>query len=597
MDPAGGRQPMANEDGTLHLVHSGEIFNHVELREDLERRGHRFSTRSDSEVILHQYEEDGDRCLERFNGQWAFALWDARRRRLLVARDRLGVRPLFYTRIDGGILFASEMKALFAHPGVSREIDPAGLRQVFTFWSTAAPRTMFRDVLELAPGQMLVLDEGGETLRGYWRPDFPSSFACEDRERSGDEPAAELLGLLNDAIRLRLRSDVPVGCYLSGGLDSTLTAALAVRQAGRPLETFSIRFDEEEYDEGRCQDEAIAALGTPHHSVRCGAEEIGRVFPDVVWHAETPLLRTAPAPLFLLSRLVRGAGIKVVITGEGSDEMFGGYDVFKEAKIRRSCARRPESAMRAALLRRLYPYQPLLQRQSAAYLRAFFHARPEDLDDPLFSHRPRWSLAPSLTAFFSDGIREASSAYDPQADLLRSLPAEYATWDPFCRAQYLEISLLLPGYILSSQGDRVAMAHGVEGRFPFLDPRVVDFAAKLPPWIKMMGLEEKHVLKLAARGVVPEAVRRRSKQPYSAPDLTSFFDPAAGKARFPYVEELLSENGVREGGLFSPKAVAHLVEKVRGGRASGVRDGMALTGILSTQLWLRRFGKDFAAQA
>jgi asparagine synthase (glutamine-hydrolysing) len=587
---------MANEDGSLWLVHGGEIFNHVELRHELELRGHRFSTHSDSEIILHQYEEDGDGCLERFNGQWAFALWDERRQRLLLARDRLGVRPLFYARADGGIVFASEMKALFAHAGISREIDPAALRQVFTFWAAVAPRTMFRDVSELPPGHTLVLEKGSESLRQYWRPSYPGSFDPRERRPTDGEHAAELLDLLKGAVHLRLRSDVPVACYLSGGLDSTLTAALAVRQAGHPLETFSIRFTESEYDEGAWQDEASARLGTPHHSVWCRPEDIGRVFPDVIWHAETPIMRTAPAPLFLLSRLVREAGFKVVITGEGSDEILGGYDIFKETKIRHFCARRGESLIRPALLRRLYPYQPRLQRQSMAYLRAFFHARPEDLDRPFFSHLPRWSLAPSLTAFFSDDVKQAMKGSDPVVDLEQWLPHDYAGWHYFCQAQYLETSLLLPGYILSSQGDRMGMAHGVEGRFPFLDPRVVDFAAELPPWVKMRGLEEKHVLRLAAEGLVPETIRRRTKQPYRAPEAVSFFDPATGRARFPYVDELLSEEGIRRCGVFSPKSVSLLVKKVREGRAPGVRDGMALTGILSAQLWLQQFGKDFAAR-
>jgi len=584
IDLQGGRQPMSNEDGSLWVTFNGEIFNYLELRERLRAKGHRFATRSDTEVILHAYEEYGEDCVRQFNGQWAFGVWDSRRQTLFLSRDRLGVRPLYYATAGKKFLFASEVKALLVHPEVVRGLDPLGLDQVFTFWSTLPPRTVFRGICELPPGHNLVVRGQGLRLAPYWQLSYDS---CEQAMPEA-ECAERLLDLLTDATRLRLRSDVPVGAYLSGGLDSTVTAALARRSTTGPLRTFSITFDDAEFDESHYQRLAVDALQTDHEMIHCRLEDIGRVFPEVVWHAERPVLRTAPAPMYLLAELVRGEGFKVVLTGEGADEMLGGYDIFKEAKVRRFWAARPESDVRARLLERLYPYLPKLRAQSPAYRKAFFHVRPEDLANPLFSHLPRWELTARLKLFFSAAVRAELADHDAYAECLALLPAAYARWHPFCQAQYLESAMLLPGYILSSQGDRMAMAHGVEGRYPFLDHRVVEFAAALPARMKMRGLNEKHILKRAAAGLVPPAVLARPKQPYRAPDARCFLSATAGDMP-EYVEELLSPRRIRDDGVFQPEAVERLVQKIRRGFSIGIKDNMALVGILSTQLVIDRF--------
>jgi asparagine synthase (glutamine-hydrolysing) len=590
IDLAGGRQPMANEDQSLWVTFNGEIFNYVELRETLLQKGHRFATQSDTEVILHLYEVFGEDCVRHFNGQWALAVWDQRRRRLFLSRDRLGIRPLFYAVTGRTFLFASEIKALLVHPQVHAEIDPRGLSQVFTFWSTLAPTTVFKGINELPPGHNLII-EGGEThVRRYWQLDYDCAAWAMDQQQC----AAELLDLLTRAARLRLRSDVPVGAYLSGGLDSSVTTALIKQCTDAPLRTFSVTFDEAEFDESGYQNQVIEALQTEHQQIRCSPQDIGRVFPQVIWHAERPVLRTAPAPLYLLSKLVHDEGYKVVLTGEGADEMLGGYDIFKEAKVRRFWAAQPDSAWRGALLQRLYPYLPNIQAQSLAYRKAFFHVRPEDLADPLFSHVPRWNLTSRLKLFFSPELQSQMAEYDVCADCRAMLPDAYAGWDPFCQAQYLETVTLMPGYILSSQGDRVAMAHAVEGRFPFLDHRVAEFAARIPPRLKMKALNEKYILKRAAGHLVPPAVVRRPKQPYRAPDAQSFLGNGNQSVRHEYVDELLSPGRIREDGIFQPDAVEHLVQKVRSGRAIGVRDNMALVGILSTQLVVEQFVRNFA---
>ena len=585
IDVAGGQQPMATADGSLWITFNGEIFNYLELREELIAKGHKFITRSDTEVLLHMYQEYGPDCVKKFNGQWAFGIWDAKERTLFLSRDRLGIRPLVYTRAGGRFLFASEVKALFADPAVPRRIDLKALDQIFTFWFPLPPHTFFEGIFELPPGHSLTLKNGETKVHCHWQLGY-------DPDPVGIRPensyAEELRALLVDAVRLRLRSDVPVGAYLSGGLDSSVTTAIVKNFTDRRLRSFSVTFDDPEFDESSYQDEVVRYLGTEHQRVRCSYADIGNVFPEVIWHTEKPVLRTAPAPLFMLSQLVRDAGFKVVVTGEGSDEMLGGYDIFKEAKIRAFWGAAPDSRLRPLLLRRLYPYLTNMQNQSDAYLRAFFRVDVGDLENPFFSHLPRWELTAKLKTFFSDHTRQQMNADGPIAELSAQLPSSFSKWDRFLRAQYLESAYLLPGYILSSQGDRVAMAHSVEIRLPFLDYRVAAFAAKLPPTLKMKVLNEKYLLKKCAANVIPETVRARHKQPYRAPEGKSFYCE-----KFDYVDELLSADRIAREGIFDPDAVGLLAKKFRSGRAIGVKDNMALIGILSTQLVIDQFINNF----
>jgi len=583
IDLSCGHQPMRNADGSLWITFNGEIFNYIELRKDLEKRGHRFATQSDTEVILHCYEEAGEKCVELFNGQWAFAIWDSNRKRLFLSRDRLGVRPLYYTWKDNCFIFGSEIKAILSYPGVRREIDVIGLDQLFTLWCTLPPRTVFRGIEELPPAGCLAVEKSGTHAWSHWQLDYDSE--CEVLE---DEHLAEKLwSLLIDATKIRLRSDVPVGAYLSGGLDSTIVTSIIRRCTDTPLKTFSISFEAAEFDERRYQQEAVRYLDTDHHEIRITGKDIAEVFPQVVKHTETPIVRSAPAPLYLLSRLVRQHDYKVVLSGEGSDELFGGYDIYKEAKIRRFWARRPESRTRPLLLKRLYPYLQNLQSQPVEYLKAFFRIDAAALQDLLFSHLPRWELTSRIKAFLSQDIRSEIGAYSALEEVRGSLPAGFAKWDPFGQAQYLETRYLLPGYILSSQGDRVAMAHSVEGRFPFLDHRVVEMTTRISPNQKMKVLDEKYILKRAAGEAIPQSARTRAKQPYRAPDVDAFF--SQGKAREEYVAELTEPGRIQRDRIFNPGAVAKLCEKARKGSAASVKDNMALTAVLSTELWLAEF--------
>jgi asparagine synthase (glutamine-hydrolysing) len=522
IDLGGGQQPISNEDGTLWIIFNGEIFNYVELTPEVERLGHHLATSSDTEIIIHLYEEYGPDCVHHLNGQFAFAIWDERERSLFIARDRLGIRPVYYTEQDGALLFASEIKALLTDERVTAVLDPLALDQIFTYWSPIAPRTAFQGIHTLPPGHWL-LAKAGEPLRieRYWQPTFPTKGDGTTLDCSLDEAAQSLRELLVDATQIRLRADVPVGAYLSGGLDSSAITALIRHYTGNRLETFSIAFTDEAFDESPFQYQMADHLGTDHHLVTASHRDIGEAFPDVVWHTEVPITRTSPVPLYLLSRLVRETNFKVVLTGEGSDEFLGGYNIFKENKIRRFWAKDPDSAMRPALLSKLYPYIGGLSQGNDAYLRKFFGHDLENVADPYYSHAIRWRNTGRTKRMFAG---ELQAALDGVVTERPFLPPQFADWTPLAQAQYLEITVFMAEYLLSSQGDRVGMAHSVEGRFPFLDYRVVEFCNRLPPKYKLSGLDEKHVLKRAVRDLLPENIWNRPKRPYRAPIHKSFFE-------------------------------------------------------------------------
>ncbi len=588
IDLATGQQPLSNEDGTLWVVFNGEIFNYLELREELLALGHEFRTRSDTEVIVHAWEAWGERAFERFNGQFAIALWDTRTEELVLARDPLGVRPIYLCEHGGGVWFGSEVKALFAaDPTISRELDPVGLAETFTFWTVVPPQSVFRAVTELEPGHVRRISSRGTTDRAFWSPRYPSAGEGTFQGTLADA-VEQVRHALTEAVRLRmLRADVPVGSYLSGGLDSSLIAALGQQAKGGTLSTFSIAFEDAEYDERPYQRAVAALIGSDHREVLVRRSDIAACFPDVVAHAERPLLRTAPAPLFLLSRLVRDAGIKVVLTGEGADEMFAGYDLFREGKVRRFWAQQPGSTSRPRLLERLYPYLARSPVAQKAMAREFFGKDLARWAEPGFAHRPRWAAAAALQRLFSAETRREAQGVDTVARLLASVPPSFATWAPLAQDQYLEVRTLLAGYLLSSQGDRMLMAHSVEGRFPFLDPNVVQLANSLPAAFKLNVLDEKHVLKRVAAGVVPAEVVRRPKQPYRAPDALSFVGAGAPE----WIGDILSERAVVEAGVFEPRAVERIWKKCKAsasGEPLSNADNMALVGVLSTGLLHQR---------
>lgn len=579
IDLASGDQPMSNEDGTVWVVFNGEIFNYIELRAELQRRGHRFATQSDTEVLVHLYEDHGDALVDHLNGQFAFALWDVPRQRLLLARDRTGIRPLFHTPVPGGLAFASEIKALFALPEVPRRLDAQALGEVFTYWAPLPPHAVFEGIESLPPGHVMTLDARGTQTRRYWDWTFPA--APIEADRSADAYAEALRDQLIDAVRLQLRADVPVAAYLSGGLDSSIVTTLIRHYTDTPLRTFSLTFDDAEFDERPWQQQLVRHLGTEHTTVHCTRADIAAAFPRAIAHTETPIVRTAPAPMMLLAEGVRAAGYKVALTGEGADEVFGGYDIFKEARVRRFIARQPGSRWRPRLLERLYPYLKHSPAAGRAMTERFFREGEAQFRAPWFAHLPRWSTTRRVTAFLSPDWRAAATAFDPAQAIAPLLPADIERWEPLCQDQYVEAHTLMSGYLLCSQGDRMAMAASIETRFPFLDHRLIAFASRLPPRYKLMGLVEKYLLKRSMDGLLPDALRHRSKQPYRAPDSQSFFHHGEP---VDYVAELFCAARLAEAGYFDVPAAIRLFDKARAGKVIGFGDNMAFVGMLSTLL-------------
>ncbi len=588
IDLSCGQQPLANEDGTIWVVFNGEIYNYIELRPELEKSGHRFRTNSDTEVIVHAYEQWGRDCLSRFNGQFAFAIYDKTKGEMFMARDRLGVRPIFYAVHGDRFYFASEIKAIFCENKIDRKLDLEGLDEIFTWWTTAPPRTAFVGINELEAGSYLEIKNGKISGGRWWRMTFPESF---DESRSLDSWADELHGLLVDSVRLRLRADVPVGAYLSGGLDSSATTALIKHFTTNRLETFSVAFYDKAYDESRFQNEMASFLGTNHHQIKCSYKDIALVFPNVIWHTERPILRTAPAPLYLLSQLVRRTDFKVVLTGEGSDEILGGYDIFKEAIIRHFWSKNPESAWRPLLLKRLYPTLPLSPARARFYLETFYKSGLSELNKYYYSHIQRINTTTRIKDYLRPELKEIMTAHDSLAAFQSGIPDGFFRWHHLARAQFLEAKSLLSGYLLSSQGDRVTAANAVEGRFPFLDHRVIEFAATIPPKFKIRGLKEKFVLKKAMKKELPEEILRRVKQPYMAPDSNCFFQNDSPE----YVEDILSPESIEKAGIFNAEAVGLLKNKCS--RLShahlSFKDNMSIIGILATQLLVNQFIDNF----
>ena len=581
IDLATGQQPLSDISGRYWIVFNGEIFNYIELRDDLDKKGVNFKTQSDTEVLVNLFAMYGEKCLNMLNGQFAVAIWDKKEEKLFIARDRVGIRPLFYTVANGVLYFASEIKALIVNKDVKRELNPENLAQIYTFWTAITPRTAFRDISELSPGHYLVYSRKGLDAHKFWELNFNNS----DPAVSLSDALEKFNELFTNAVRIRLRADVEVAAYLSGGIDSSTTVAYIKDIEPGVLNTFSIGFEDKDFDESKYQKEAVSYLNTNHRAISCTSKDIANEFPKVVWHSEIPLTRTAPTPMLILSKLVRDNNIKVVITGEGSDEILAGYDIFREAIIRRFSASQPSSSLRPTLLKRIYPDIPHLRNASPNVLKMFFGYRLEDTDNPLYSHLLRWNNSNHIKKHFSEILRNTVNGYDPLADLSGRLPDSFMEWSPLARAQWLETTVFMSGYLLSSQGDRMAMANSVEGRYPFLDYRIIEYCSSLPDRFKLNGLNEKYLLKKLMTGRIPESIVKRPKQPYRAPISSVFM----GMGRPDYVDEMLSEKMTGLAGIFSYESVAALLSKIKKTGTASEMDNMVLASVISTHLVYSQF--------
>jgi len=576
IDLSGGSQPIHNEDKNIWIIFNGEIFNYPEIRESLIKLGHKFYTTTDTEVILHLYEEKKEKCLEDLNGQFAFVIWDSIKKDFFAARDRVGILPFFYKVENGRLLFASESKAIIEISDSPNSFDPIGLDQIFTFWTNLPGRTAFKNISELAPGHYLKFSPGKEiSVNRYWSLPYNKNLLAE--EKSITEFTSEISELMKDSIRIRLRADVPVGSYLSGGLDSSGITALVKNYFNNELRTFGITFQEESFDESEFQNLMIKHLNTNHSEVHAINEDIGKYFSDIVYYGEKPIIRAAPVPLFLLSKKVRLEGYKVVLTGEGADEIFGGYNIFRETKVRKFWSVDPDSQFRPKLLQKLYPYI-FKDKRLAQTLQSFFKLGIDDPNNSFFSHIVRWNNNTRLKNFFSDDLKEQIGSYSAYDDLKSLLPKDFDNWDYVYKAQYLEIITFMSGYLLSSQGDRMAMANSVELRVPYLDHRIIEYMATVPSRFKIRGLNEKYLLKKVFKDLLPTQIVNRPKNPYRAPIRNSFLNN-----KFMDIQSLVSEKEINEAGILNSSKVNMFLKKAHKTESLSELDNMALAGIISTQ--------------
>lgn len=561
---------------------SGDLTNSKDVRRRLEGK-YRLDEGTDVDVLLASYLEWGGECVERLHGQFSFVIHDERDGSLWLARDRLGISPLFYSGAGGSFVFASEVKAILAAGTVVPSLDARALFETLHFWAPAAERTAFEGVASIPPGCIAQRRGSDLNIRRYWELDVSDERI--DRGLSFEQATDELHGLLEEAVRDRLGGEQPVAAYLSGGLDSSLICAIAQRLLGGELRTFSVAFARNRYDESEFQQSVARELGTSHGVALLQDHEIGELLPEVVAHAECPMLRTAPAPLLKLSGLTRAHGAAAVLSGEGADEFFWGYDLFKETSVRQFWARQPGSELRPMLFRRLYPYLAI-SRQSPQLIRQFFGlglGEPDALD---FSHRIRWTNSGRIKRFLSKSFMERLAGWDPVQALLESLPESFHSLRPLARAQSLEVRTLLSQYLLPYQGERMLSANGLVGRFPFLDHRVIDFAARLPDAFKLRGLREKIILREVGKEQVPLPVLSRQKFPYRAP----IAEGLVGNGAPEWARALLCADEVDRVGVFDGTNVSRLIEKLaaRKGPPSDA-DDMALAAITTTQLLSSRF--------
>ncbi|AJQ96546.1 asparagine synthase (glutamine-hydrolyzing) [Gynuella sunshinyii] len=588
VDVTYGHQPMTT-DHTV-ISYNGEIYNHIELREELQSLGVQFNTRCDTEVILRLYEHKGTAAFAQLNGQFSIILWDKQQQKLILARDRLGIRPLYVLSWQDTLFVSSEMKAFDGIDGFTRQLSPSQLFEHALLWNTLSNGTIYDSIHSVESGTFEeYFADGRQHVQRYYQ--IGEQWQSQFRHTDFDSAKRDFQELLADSVRLRLRSDVPVGAYLSGGIDSTVIAHIVQQQTGHEFSTFSVAFADDELDESYYQQLASREIGSSHKAIKVTRADIEANLAKTIQHTERPIFRTAPVPLHLLSKTVQQNGIKVVLTGEGADEILFGYDTFKELKILDQWRRSGDSGQAAQHIKELYPHLAhYADPKQFGLMKMYYEGFLNEYDNELVGLNIRLNNNKIIANYFN---KDWELSFDKEAlleKLKSTLPADYDNWSLLQKNSFLEIKTLLQGYLLSSQGDRMAMSHSIEGRFPFLDHRVIEMAFALPDEFKLNGFDQKHLLKECYKHSIPEEITRRPKRPYMAPDLVAFFDANGHLTEM--AESLLSPQTISDYGLFDPTMVSRFLRKFSKGvpENTGYRDNMIFIFMLTSQLcqyWIK----------
>lgn len=567
IDLAGGHQPMSGEDGKVTVVFNGEIYNYRELQLELEARGHRFQTHSDTEAIVHAYEEYGSDCVEHFRGMFAFAIWDEGARTLFIARDRAGKKPLYYTETQQGTLvFGSELKSLLEHPEVLREVNVQALDAYLSFGYVPDPLSILRNVNKLPPGHHLTFASGRITVRQYW--DFHYE---EAKGRKAEDYLEELRSLLDEAVKVRLVADVPLGAFLSGGIDSSTIVGLMSRHMDRPVKTFSIGFHEDGYDELKYARIAARTFNTEHHEFIV-TPEICHVVDELAWHLDEPFADSSAIPTYAVSKLAR-EHVTVVLSGDGGDELFAGYTRYLTDRRRSAFARIPR-ALRRGLM------QPLSQNlPHGAWGRNYLHNVSQD---PLNRYLDSISFFNGLNkrSLYAPDFRSQLNTENTPASIFKEYAARVSSGEPLDTLLYLDSKTYLPGDILTKV-DRMTMAVSLEARVPLLDHKLIEFVTRIPARMKMKGLETKHIFKQAVRNLVPDEILNRTKQGFGLP-----IQKWINQELRSYIKDVLFSARTRERGYFKQDYVELLYKEHD--RARRDNTGPLWT-LFMLELWHRTF--------
>jgi len=575
VDLSTGQQPLANEDGSIWVVFNGEIYNHAEIRKELEAHGHSYRTRSDTETIVHAYEQWGEECVHRFRGMFAFAIWDGPKRRLLLVRDRLGIKPLYWTRTHDALLFGSEIKAILASGLIEPQANEAVLPEVLSTRYTSGEETLFRGIHKLLPGHLLVFEGGDVKTRQYW--DLPSRAASSSQPPAPD-PLSRFRELLEESVRLRLMSDVPLGMFLSGGIDSSAIAAIMARMIDRPLQTFSVAFKDRAFNELEYAREVARTIGAVSHEVVIDDQDFFGALPKLLWHEDEPIAHTSSVPLYFVSALAR-QHVTVVLTGEGSDELLAGYGKYPRVSWNWRAGtvyeRMMPAAMRESIARGVVPRLP---GRLARYAKRSFLAMDRSPESMFFDNFASIRLA-DQQRLLAPALRSAATRAVAYGSSLGYFNAPNGGSTLLDRLLYADIKTYLVELLMKQ--DQMSMATSIESRVPFLDHKLVEYAAGLPDEWKLSGLTTKRVLRESMKGLLPESILNRPKMGFPV--------PFAGWTRGPWnavAREVLLDRRSRERGLINPLAVDALLTDHAAGRTDG---GDRIWSLMNLELWYRTF--------